>query len=217
MPENELTLAESRHEYDDIYSYFFTKTTSVAYPPGGYAHVHLYNLSPDIKAVREYSFASAPHEALIQFGIDHSSNSPYQQQFKSLKKGDKIAIFKLKSHMVWPPETPDVVMVAAGIGITPIRSFLMDRQHKNLPIMTHIIHTSREHFLYSDEISKLTDHYIQTHRDHFHTTLVNTATQYPMATYYVVGSLEFVESTSDNLRKYNIINIECDAFKGLVD
>src|SRR5690606_12569638 len=109
----------------------------------------------DTRRVREFSFASAPHEDRIQFGIDHRSGSDYQKALLALQPGDTVEMFKIKSHMTWPPTTGDVVMIAGGIGITPFRSMLRDQEANSLSFPATLIHASSEEFLYEDELERV--------------------------------------------------------------
>ncbi len=217
MPEEKLTLVERRHEYGDVYTYFFEPEHPIPYEAGQYGHVRLFDMPPDVKAVREISFASASHEKYIWLGIDSRSHSPYQQKLLLLKPGDQIGLFKVKRHMQWPPEKSDVVMIAGGVGITPIRSFLRDRAHKQLPMTVSVVHVGSGSFLYGDEISTLATHYQATGRNELPGTLASIAKEHPRAAYYVSGSPGFVETVIEALRQSGISHIESDVFKGLAE
>ncbi|MBI3573451.1 FAD-dependent oxidoreductase [Candidatus Kaiserbacteria bacterium] len=213
MPEEKLILLERRHEYDDVDTYVFKSSKPIPYEAGQYGHVRLYGMPPDVRAVREFSFASAPHEDPIYFGVDSRSGSPYQQRLKSLQAGDEAGLFKIKRHMLWPPEKEDVVMIAGGVGITPFRSFLLDRAHKKLPIAVSVIHAGREFFLYKDEITKLSD-YMTADREGLSEAISTSIRGHGDAAYYVAGSPSFVEAVAKALKQAGVTDVQSDAFKG---
>ena len=215
MPVEKLTLVERRHEYGDVYTYLFTSAHPIPYEAGQYAHVRLYDMPADARAVHELSFASAPYEEMIWFGIDSRSHSAYQQKLLSLNVGDQIGVFKIKRHMAWPPQGNDAVMIASGVGITPMRSFLADSRHTQLPLTTSIVHIGREHFLYGEELKKLAGEYKTATREELPEVLADVALQHPRAAYYAAGSSGFVETVVDTLTQCGIMHIESDAFKGL--
>jgi len=215
MQEEKLSLIERREEYAGVDTYIFKSANPIPYEAGQYGHVRLFGMPPGEKPVRELSFATAPHENAIWFGIDSRSGSPYQQKLKSLKPNDIVGLFKVKRHMIWPPKESDVVMIAGGIGITPFRSFLMDRAHKRLSMGAIVIHASRDAFLYGDEISNLATEYSAIGREKLPELLHTTAKNHPRARYYIAGSPGFVTSALENLKQEGIERIESDVFKGL--
>ncbi len=211
-----LTFLRKKHEYADVYSYFFESHEPVTFIAGMYAHVRLLSLPETTRRVRELSFASAPHDSEIQFGIDGHSGSDYQQTLKALVPGDTIEVFKIKSHMTWPSPSSHVVMIAGGIGITPFRSMLRDRVEKTLPITSTVLHVARESFLYKDELQELTSEYRTTGREGLKSEIDTIATAHPDAHYYVAGSPGFVETVANEIMGKGIATIETDAFKGLL-
>ncbi len=215
MPEEKLTLIGRRHEYGEVYTYFFKSENPIPYVPGQYAHVRLFGMNPEDKAVREFSFASAPHEAEIWFGVDARSGSPYQKRLLEMSIGDTAGIFKIKSHMTWPPVQPEVVMIAGGVGVTPFRSMLQDLRNKGEAHTTILIHASSEEYLYREELVELASEYIPTDRESNVAVVSGIAGALPFAHYYVAGSPDFVAMVQELLLTFGVTHIEMDAFKGL--
>lgn len=210
-----LTFLERRHEYGDVFSYFFRMPESFSFTAGSYAHIRLLSLPEDTRRVREFSFASAPQEDRIQFGIDHRSGSDYQKALLALQPGDTVEMFKIKSHMTWPPVAEHTVMIAGGIGITPFRSMLKDREANNLPIPATLIHASSGEFLYGDELASLAVRYEKTDREGLQDSVHAVAIAHSHAHFYVAGSPAFVEKVTSLLAERGIARTETDAFKGL--
>lgn len=214
-PATKLTFLRKQHEYAEVYSYYFTPYAPVTFTAGSYAHVRLPSLPETIRRVRELSIASSPQDSEILLTIDHISGSDYQKALQALNPGDVIEIFKIKSHMTWPSTAPHSVMIAGGIGITPFRSMLRDREQRNLPITTTLVHVSGDSYLYRDELSQLASDYRTTNRDGLMKELEAITNAHPDAHYYVAGSLGFVEAVTHELMNRGIATIETDAFKGL--
>jgi ferredoxin-NADP reductase len=104
--EQKILFVERRHEYDEVYTYIFRSEEPITYTAGQYCHIRLSGMPEGVRAVREYSFATAPHDPLIEFGIDFRSGSDYQKRLQTLKAGDVVSLFKIKNHMTWPPRFP---------------------------------------------------------------------------------------------------------------
>jgi ferredoxin-NADP reductase len=210
-----VSLTLRRHEYGEVYTYVFSSTEPVPFSAGQYVHMRLLSLPEDVRRVREFSFASAPHEASILFGIDARSGSPYQEALKALSIGDSVELFKIKGHMTWPPTTREVVMIGGGIGVTPFRSMLQDAEHKSLSIESTLLHVSRDSYLYEAELGELAHTYTQIGRMELIENLRALSEEKPAAQYYVAGSPQFVTTVMEELGGMGITNIESDPFKGL--
>lgn len=216
MPEEKLTLLERRHEYGDVYTYLFKPAQPIPYRAGQYAHVRLFGMPPEERAVREFSFASAPHDTEISFGVDSRSGSAYQRRLHAMKAGETAGIFKIKSHMTWPPPVvSDVVMIAGGIGVTPFRSMLRDLAYKRVSLTSTFIQVGRGP--YQDELSALVAEYRAIQRDELPSTLAQTIQEHHDAHYYLAGSPGFVQTVAAALSASGITRVESDEFKGLAE
>lgn len=172
---------------------------------------------PEQKSVREFSFASDPSEKALLFTIDSKSQNLYQRTLLSLPIGATVEIFKNKSHIAWPLQEQDVVFIAGGIGITPFRSLCRNIAHDKLPVSVTLIHVSREHFLYRNELSSFANIYLRIHRNEVIDTVATITKQNPEARYYIAGSPTFVEDMQNMLITQGIQKIETDAFKGYME
>lgn len=218
MREVRLLFVERRHEYDDAYTYVFRSPEAISFIPGEYGHVRLFGMPEGVKAVREFSFASAPYETDIWFGVDSRSGSPYQKRLMDLTAGDEVGLFKIKGHMAWPPESySDVVMIAGGVGITPFRSQLLDVKNRTLSLRTSVIHASQNEYLYGEEIARLADEYHTVRRDTLAETLLEVVGRNKNAMYFIAGPTGFVETVNGILHDAGISAIQSDTFKGLAD
>lgn len=211
-----VALVEKRHEHDDVWTFYFAPSEEYTYEAGEYVHVRIALPNSEEKSVREFSFASAPHEKHIQLTVDTRSQSAYQQALCALGVGDEVVLFKNKRHMVWPVPEERIVCIAGGVGVTPFRSMCMDIQAKSLSVHATVVHVERDAFLFQDELSQIAGTYLPVRRALLDDTLREIATEQPLARYYVAGSPTFVDSVTTMLNVHGITHIETDAFKGYV-
>lgn len=218
MQEVKLVFVERQHEYGEVYTYIFRSKEKVVYEAGQYGHVQLFGMPDGVKAVREFSFASAPHESDIRFGVDARSGSAYQKKLKELESGDEVGLFKIKGHMAWPPEGySDVVMIAGGVGVVPFRSQIIDYAHKRLSLGITLIQASKSEYLYQEELSSKVGEYYPIRREELENSLKTTVSEHQKAMYFIAGPPGFVETVNNILHEAGINALQSDSFKGLID
>ena len=183
---------------------------------GMYAHLALpgaEQLSP--ATVRHMSFASAPHENVMSFAMDTSSGSHFKRAMSAMKVNDTTKVFKIKfKHFqpAWPSKqqcaqsgvVPSVVFLAGGIGITPIRSLVM--QHTG-SITWRLIHVARDaKHLYAKELQTHTDaSQIRTdHNDVAQAVDAAVATLPDDTWWYVCGSQRFADGMAKLLAEAGV-------------
>ena len=73
------------------------------------------------------------------------SDSKFKQHLNSLKPGDTIETYELGGDFTWEDEPSEpIVMVAAGIGITPFRSILVERDHQDKKLNGTLLYFNRD-------------------------------------------------------------------------
>jgi ferredoxin-NADP reductase len=215
MYQETLTFLRRHDEDESVSTYFFTPMHPVPFVAGYYTHLRLLNMPAGRGSVRELSFASAPGEPEVRFGVDGRSGSDFQKALKALVRGDTVEIFKMRGHMTWPPPVDDVVMIAGGVGVTPFRSMLVDARARGLAIRTTLVQVSSDSFLYADELRRLAHEHLTIGRSLIADTLTHLVAERPGAHYYLAGSSGFVTTIAQELSKKGITRIESDEFKGL--
>ncbi|MFO7888184.1 MAG: FAD-dependent oxidoreductase [Eubacteriales bacterium] len=128
----EIELKEIRQETSDVYSFIFNRPENFKWKPGQHGVFKFTDREVNEgKDFRIYSFASINEEDMILFStriVDEPSE--FKKNLLKLKPGDVMTVdgpmgkFTIKDY-----SKPSLVM-AGGIGITPIRALVKD-VHKN--------------------------------------------------------------------------------------
>lgn len=88
------------------------------------------------------SIASSPTRPHVEFGARVSSGSAWKRAFAALKEGDEAEIDGPYGHFVLDEER-DAVLVAGGIGITPLKGMLEYATDKRLGIEVVLLYSNR--------------------------------------------------------------------------
>merc|ERR1711971_298572 len=187
-----LVLDKVQHEYDEVYSYQFSSADgkTISYKAGQWGHLRAPGAEMGKGGVHHMSFASTADEGTYLFTMDLSSKSPYKQLFAAAKPGAVTSVFKIKGEFVIDPaEQSDVVFVAGGIGITPMRALINDVVARELSVKCSLIHIARTSHLYQEELTRHTSiPQVRTNRLGAAGAIAEGVKANPDSWYYVCGS-----------------------------
>ena len=147
---------EKVHEICDIWSFRFEQPVPTSWISGQYLRLELPVLTEN-KHDREHWFtiSSTSTEGYIQITTRVSSSS-FKQSLDNLKPGDPVIIDSIDGDFIWQDSDKETVYIAGGIGITPFRSILADRNYKKLPLNLHLIYAGRDDsFAFKDEFDAI--------------------------------------------------------------
>ncbi len=101
------------------------------------------------------SLACSPTRPYLEFGA-RVSNSPWKEAFASLKPGDEAEVDGAYGHFVLDEASP-AVLVAGGIGITPLKGMAEYAADRELPVEVRLVYSSRneEEIAYRPELDDL--------------------------------------------------------------
>ena len=105
----------------------FEPARPVRFLPGQYMELDLPRARPDGKGRRRvYSLAGSPGERLVKFGVRTDSPlSAAKEALLALRPGDEVAATAVGGDFILPRDAKrPVLLIAAGIGITPFMSQL---------------------------------------------------------------------------------------------
>jgi len=102
------------------------------------------------------SLACSPTKPYLEFGARISS-SPWKKAFAALRPGDEAEVDGAYGHFVLDEES-STILVAGGIGITPLKGMAEYAADRGLPIDIRLVYSSRseEEIAYRSELEALT-------------------------------------------------------------
>ena len=123
-----LTLISSHPEVDNVHTFVFERNSLDWLAGQAQAYVLPEAGETEEENERWFTISSAPVENTINISTRISS-STFKQALNALKPGDQIKAHSLSGSFTWEADdNHPVILVAAGIGITPFRSILLQRK-----------------------------------------------------------------------------------------
>ena len=104
---------------------------------------------------RPMSLATSPTRPHLEYAV-RVSDSAYKRAFAALQPGDEVAVFGPIGDFVLR-ETRPAVLVAGGVGITPLKGMAEYAADKALPIPVRLVYSNRseDEIVYRDELEAL--------------------------------------------------------------
>lgn len=147
---------------------------------------------------KPFSLASAPEEDSVLIGTTVQSGSPFKQRLAALRPGDRAAFRgPVGQKFTLDGAAPQVVLLAQGVGITPLRSMLAHAALAGLNLESSLIHVAHAGHAYRDETQQwATAAAYPRHADDFHAAATAAAKATPYATFFIAGATQFVSTTA---------------------
>src|SRR6266705_3471474 len=182
---------------------------------------------------RPMSLATGPTRPNLEYAV-RLSDSPYKRAFAALQPGDEVRVFGPIGDFVLNEARP-AVLLAGGIGITPLKGMAEYAADKALPIPIRLIHSNRseDEIVYRPELDALEKQNAQFRVLHTLTRnadpkwlgpagridrrlVQEAARDLADPIYYVSGTPSMVVGTLELLRALDIpdASIEVEAFRG---
>src|SRR5205809_6602103 len=104
---------------------------------------------------RPMSLASSPTRPHLEYAV-RMSHSPYKRSFAALQPGDEVRVFGPICDFVLH-ETRPAVLLAGGVGITPLTGLAEYAPDKAFPISIRLVYSNRhaDATLCRDELDSL--------------------------------------------------------------
>lgn len=147
------TVASSRRLTPTAHTIEVEKPTSFTFLPTQFTFLQLMTeAGPD---VRPMSLATSPTRPYLEYAV-RLSDSAYKRAFAALRPGDEVAVFGPLGDFVLLESRP-AVLVAGGIGITPLKGMAEYATDKALPIQIRLVYSSRseDEIAYREELAAL--------------------------------------------------------------
>lgn len=209
-----VTLLDKQKEGDDIVSFVFESKGKISYDAGQYGIWFMPKFMWG-KPVRLFTVAAPPQQGTVQIST-RISQSKFKQNMNNMSTGDHLWLFGPIGRFTIAPKHPkEVVLLAGGIGITPMRSIILDIANKKLKIKTHLIHSSRGIYLFKNELKTQATTASYTTKVNYVDTLTKKIKEVGNDTvFYISGPPGFVYATEKILKQNGVTNIKKDGFLG---
>jgi predicted ferric reductase len=195
----------------DYYEIKLKKPEGLKWKAGEHAIFSIPNKKIQGKKWRAFSIASTPKENVILLGTRTGTDiSSFKKTLIELKKGDVV---KMRGPFGWFTEqdkTTPVVMIALGVGITPVRALLTTFEHHH-DRKVDVVYSSTDVFLFKNRIQEIIDHN-KSFNIVYPNTIEDTQSQIDRlskqygnhAYYYVSGSSKAIKSVQIQLNNNNV-------------
>ncbi len=163
------------------------------------------------KPFRVFTLASTLGENTILLGTRTGETpSPFKQALLDMKEGEIVKLRGPGGWFVVKDNTSPIIMLATGVGITPMRAMLYSlKDDASRPI--HLIHSAPDFHLFSDEFNELQKKNKQieltyvANREEFKEAIKAVTAQYGSSGYYyIAGSPHTVAATRALLKAQGI-------------
>ena len=109
---------------------------------------------------RYFTISSAPSERTVNI-TTRITDTKFKQALNNLEIGDEIERSDIDGDFIWEDDIPEEkIFVAAGIGITPFRSILVERKNTGKKLNVKLLYFNRtSEIIFQDELKELSkDH-----------------------------------------------------------
>lgn len=196
--------------YEDYYEIELKPGKDINWTPGMHAIFTLPNNKIKGKKFRAFSIASTAKENKILLGTRTGKEvSSFKEVLLNMKAGEKV---KMRGPFGWfylMNNTAPIVMIALGVGITPIRALLTELKHKS-DREVNVIYSS-PYYMYKEHIDGIVEHNKSIKVDYL-TTVEETEAKYiehanqygNKAYYYISGTQNAIKSIKNTLKQKGI-------------
>lgn len=206
-----VTVESIENPFDDYFVITLSKPENLTWEAGEHGMFTLPGRKVRGQPFRVFSVSSTPEENKILIAT-HANEpiSDFKKQLLSLSKGDFVNIRGPFGWFKVQDTTSPIVMIATGIGITPIRAVIKSIEtEETRPI--HLVHSSPTKHLYRETFEDISS----KNRD-FHPVFTSnkdqTIEKYTAlakihgneAYYYLSGKMKIIRATKKELKKLGI-------------
>ena len=111
--------------------------------------------TPQDVVLHPMSLATSPTRTHLEYGV-RLSGSIFKRAFAALRPGDTVMVQGPLGHYILDSSRP-AILVAGGIGITPLKGMAEYAADRTLPIPVHLVYSNRtvEEIVYREELEAL--------------------------------------------------------------
>ena len=160
-------------------------------------------------ARKPFSLASAPEEEHVLIATSLVSGSAFKKGMGALREGDEIGmrgpIYTYGQRFTIDDDVSRAVLLAQGVGITPLRSILAHLDLTGRTVETSLVHVAADGHPFREDTERWTTR--STYVDHaadFRAAASSAAADDRERMFYVAGAPAFVSSTTTLLREQGV-------------
>ncbi|MDP3385761.1 MAG: FAD-dependent oxidoreductase [Eubacteriales bacterium] len=221
-----IILRETIQETSDIYSFVFDVPESFSWIAGQHGIFRFTDREIEDKDFRIFSFASIKEEKTMIFSTRIiESPSDYKKNLLLLKPGDVMTIDGAVGKFILDDYNQVTCVMAGGIGITPVRSFLKQIDELGVnPVLIKVLYSDdRGEFAYEQTLLDINANYegldleFISDRNLFTDKITEFASEHEnKALYYIAGTPGMNSFLTDKLIGLGIDKdrIKTDVFTG---
>jgi len=196
--------------YEDYYEIELKPEAGTSWVSGMHAVFTLPNKKVKGKKFRAFSIASTQKENTILLGTRTGKEvSSFKQALLSMKQGEKV---KMRGPFGWfylMNDSSPIVMIALGVGITPIRALLTELEDKS-DRKVNVVYSS-PYYMYQEHIDRIAQNndainvnYVSTIEETQAKYIEHAKKHGNAAYYYISGTQQAIKSIKDTLKELGI-------------
>jgi predicted ferric reductase len=217
-----VTFKKSENVGEDLYQVHLNMPADLTWRPGEHGIFTIKGKKFKGRKWHAFSVASIKEENEVLIGTRTGDTpSPYKNALLNMEKGDKIKLRGPFGWFVFEDEETPVVLIALGVGVTPIRSLLMSVKGKNKPV--DVIYSAKSTYLFKSDIDEIVKqskridvHYLDNQLETSNTIIKKAKALKNSARYFISGNTKSIKEVKKLLKLEGIKskNIVHDPFIG---
>ena len=209
-----LRLKEVRQEGEDIKTFIFSQKKKAKFEAGQYGLLFMPKFIWG-KPARLFTIAASPTEDTLQVST-RISGTDFKKKLAALPIGSKVYMLGPIGRFVLGKKPPkQAVLVAGGIGVTPMRALSRFVYDTKAPVKLTLVHSADSYYLFRKEFEKYVPEQHFVNRKTFPGTLKEVVGRVGKETpFYISGPPAFVVATEEHLKQLGCNNIRRDGFLG---
>lgn len=222
-----LRLIRVDNKVSDVKEFVFEPTEPFTWTAGQYMHYVLPHPDEDDRGIERWftnSAAPSENEVRITTRVNADPSSSFKQALQKLQPGDAIEADGPEGDFVLQDPSRNYIFVAGGIGITPIRSILVEARSQGLKLNATILYANRNQDIpFRDDLERLqaddpglTVRYIIDPEHLDEATLSEAINTSDNPLIYISGPEPMVKSLAETVKSLDVdeANIQLDDFPG---
>ncbi len=131
----------------NVYSFIFNASDDFKWTAGQFIQITFPHDNPDSRGIKRFfSISSAPFEknVMVTTRFESQNGSSFKKAFFDIIPGTFVESTVPKGNLIIEKQDKKIILIAGGIGITPIRSLIFDLDHKNKLKNIDLLYSNRD-------------------------------------------------------------------------